>query len=118
MISNQILQSTIDGIKTITNVDLSVIDIDGKILASTTTKIEDYVVMARLFVDSTDESRAVQGCQFNKVFDEQRLEYIVATFGDSKDVAVVGKMAAFQIQNLLIAYKERFDKDNFIKNPG
>ncbi len=25
-------------------------------------------------------------------------------------------MAAFQIQNLLIAYKERFDKDNFIKN--
>ena len=34
MISNQILQSTIDGIKTITNVDLSVIDIDGKILAS------------------------------------------------------------------------------------
>ena len=29
---------------------------------------------------------------------------------------MVGKMAAFQIQNLLIAYKERFDKDNFIKN--
>ncbi len=25
-------------------------------------------------------------------------------------------MAAFQIQNLLVAYKERFDKDNFIKN--
>ena len=29
---------------------------------------------------------------------------------------MVGKMAAFQVQNLLIAYKERFDKDNFIKN--
>lgn len=29
---------------------------------------------------------------------------------------MVGKIAAFQIQNLLIAYKERFDKDNFIKN--
>lgn len=25
-------------------------------------------------------------------------------------------MAAFQIQNLLVAYKERFDKDNFVKN--
>ena len=32
------------------------------------------------------------------------------------DVYMVGKMAAFQVQNLLIAYKERFDKDNFIKN--
>ncbi len=25
-------------------------------------------------------------------------------------------MAAFQLQNLMVAYKERFDKDNFIKN--
>jgi carbohydrate diacid regulator len=29
---------------------------------------------------------------------------------------MVGRMAAFQVQNLLVAYKERFDKDNFIKN--
>ena len=29
---------------------------------------------------------------------------------------MVGKLAAFQIQNLLVAYKERFDKDNFVKN--
>ena len=36
--------------------------------------------------------------------------------GDSDDVYMVGKIAAFQIQNLLIAYKERFDKDNFVKN--
>ena len=36
--------------------------------------------------------------------------------GGSDDVYMVGKIAAFQIQNLLVAYKERFDKDNFIKN--
>ena len=36
--------------------------------------------------------------------------------GSSDDVYMIGKMAAFQIQNLLVAYKERFDKDNFIKN--
>ena len=36
--------------------------------------------------------------------------------GDSEDVYMIGKIAAFQIQNLLVAYKERFDKDNFIKN--
>ena len=29
---------------------------------------------------------------------------------------MIGKIAAFQVQNLLVAYKERFDKDNFIKN--
>ena len=36
--------------------------------------------------------------------------------GDSDDVYMVGKLAAFQIQNLLVTYKERYDKDNFIKN--
>ena len=37
-------------------------------------------------------------------------------YGDSEDVYMIGKIASFQIQNLLVAYKERFDKDNFIKN--
>ena len=37
-------------------------------------------------------------------------------YGDSEDVYMIGKIACFQIQNLLVAYKERFDKDNFIKN--
>ena len=36
--------------------------------------------------------------------------------GISDDVYMVGKLTAFQIQNLLVAYKERIDKDTFIKN--
>ena len=36
--------------------------------------------------------------------------------GIGEAVYTIGKMAAFQLQNLLVAYKERFDKDNFIKN--
>ena len=44
------------------------------------------------------------------------LEYIIMARGTSDDVYMVGKLTAFQIQNLLVAYKERFDKDNFIKN--
>ena len=37
MISNQVLQSTIDSLKSITRVDIAIADIDGKILASTFT---------------------------------------------------------------------------------
>jgi carbohydrate diacid regulator len=58
----------------------------------------------------------VNGCQFFKVFDEHQLEYVLLACGDSEDVYMIGKIASFQIQNLLVAYKERFDKDNFIKN--
>lgn len=35
MISNQILQNTIDGLKTITRIDMCVLDVDGKVLATT-----------------------------------------------------------------------------------
>ena len=58
----------------------------------------------------------IQGYQFFKIFDGHQLEYILLANGGSDDVYMVGKVAAFQIQTLLTAYKERFDKDNFIKN--
>ena len=45
-----------------------------------------------------------------------KLEYVLLAGGESEDVYMLGKIAAFQVQSLLVAYKERFDKDNFIKN--
>lgn len=116
MISNQILQNTIDGLKGITRTDLCVIDTEGKVLASTFTDSERYKDCALLFVESPADSQVMQGCQFFKVFDEHQLEYVLLAYGESDDVYMIGKIASFQIQNLLIAYKERFDKDNFIKN--
>ncbi len=116
MISNQILQNTIDGLKGITRTDLCVIDVEGKILAATFPDAEKFSKSAQEFVNSPADSQVVSGCQFFKVFDDHQLEYILLAYGDSDDVYMIGKIASFQIQNLLVAYKERFDKDNFIKN--
>ena len=116
MISNQILQNTIDGLKGITRIDLCVMDTDGKTLASTFAGPAADVEAAVSFAGSPADSQTLQGYQFFKIFDEQRLEYILVAAGESDDVYMVGRIAAYQIQNLLIAYKERFDKDDFIKN--
>lgn len=116
MISNQILQNTIDGMKTIARVEFSVIDTDGKVIATT---LEDEFFMESAvveFVKSPADSQEVQGYQFFKVYDEMQLEYILVVGGSGENSYLLGKMAAFQVQNLLVAYKERFDKDNFIKN--
>ena len=116
MISNQILQSNIDGLKEITRIDLCVCDVEGKVLASTFEQAEEYENSILAFADSPADSQVISGYQFFKVFDEHQLEYLIRAKGDSDDVYMVGKLAAFQIQNLLVAYKERYDKDNFIKN--
>ena len=116
MISNQILQNTIEGLKGITRIDFCVMDTIGRSLASTFAEQENYEDEIVSFVESPADSQVVQGYQFFKIFDEHQLEYILLANGGSDDVYMVGKIAAFQIQNLLVAYKERFDKDNFIKN--
>ena len=116
MISNQILQNTIEGLKGITRIDFCVMDTDGKSLASTFSEQENYVEEVLSFVESPADSQVIQGCQFFKIFDEQRLEYVLLADGETEDVYMLGKIAAFQIQSLLVAYKERFDKDSFIKN--
>ncbi len=116
MISNQILQNTIEGLKGITRIDLCVLDTDGKILGSTFSEVGNCEKAVVAFVDSQADSQVVQGYQFFKIFDDHQLEYILLANGASEDVYMVGKIAVFQIQNLLVAYKERFDKDNFVKN--
>lgn len=116
MISNQILQNTIDGLKGIARVELCVMDTEGKTLATTFDKSEDYENAVLAFVESPADSQVLQGVQFFKVFDDNQLEFVILAKGDSDDVYMVGKIAAFNIQTLLVAYKERYDKDNFIKS--
>lgn len=116
LISNQILQSTIEGLKGITRIDICVMDTEGKALATTMDDVNEYESAVLDFVSSPADSQVMQGFQFFKVFDDNQLEYVILVRGDSDDVYMVGKIASFQIQNLLVAYKERYDKDNFIKN--
>ena len=116
MISNQILQNTIDGIRGITKNDLCVMDTEGNVLAATSEDFLGFVEDGQNFVQSPADSQVLNGCQFFKIYDESQLEYVVVIRGDSEEVYTIGKIIVFQIQSLLVAYKERYDKDNFIKN--
>ncbi|MBQ1487631.1 MAG: helix-turn-helix domain-containing protein [Lachnospiraceae bacterium] len=116
MISSQILQNSIDGMKNISRMDLCVTDTEGKVVATTTSFQTNYTRAVEEFVKSPADSQEIQSNQFFKIYDEQQLEYIVICSGVGENTYVVGKMAAFQIQSLVVAYKERFDKDNFVKN--
>ena len=85
-------------------------------MAKTYDSVAECTADALVFIDSPADSQVVHGYQFFKVVEDGNLEYIILAKGTSDDVFMLGKLAAFQIQNLLVAYKERFDKDNFIKN--
>lgn len=117
MISNQILQSTLDGIKEITTVDLCVCNTEGKVIVQSFSEpCQVDSVRVKKFVESDNTIISGQGFYYFKIFDEKRLEYILIISDENENVMTVGQMAAFQLQSLLVAYKERFDRDNFMKN--
>ena len=103
MISNQILQSTIDGLKSITRIELCIVDTDGQVLATTFAENGKYTSSIIPFIESAAESQTVGNCQFFKIFDDRQLEYVLLAEGSGEEVYTIGRVAAFQIQNLIVA---------------
>ena len=87
MISNQVLQTTLDGLKAISRVDLCVLDTEGIMLATTFPEAEGFRDSVLSFAESPADSQVVSGCQFFKVFDEHQLEYVLLANGNSDDVS-------------------------------
>ena len=116
MISSQILQNTIDELHTITRVDFAVMDVEGNEIATTMQSGFVQQQAAVQFANSPADSQIVQNAHFFKIYDEKTLEYILVSNGTSEDTYMLGRVAVSEIQNLIVAYKERFDKNNFIQN--
>lgn len=116
MAYNQMLQSTIEGVKSIARTDLCLMDTEGNVIAATNEDAQQYKESVLAFVDSPAEIQVVQGYQYFKIMDGTSVEYVMLIHGDGDDIYTIGKLVAFQIQNLLSAYKEKYDKENFFKN--
>ncbi len=116
LITSQVLQKTIDELKNITRIDLSVLNPDGSIVATTFPEMEVDVKGVDSFVNSAADSQVISDYHFFKVNDNQNVEYVLVAKGNSDDAYMIGKVAVSEIQNLIIAYKERLDKNNFIQN--
>lgn len=116
MITGQIIQTSIEELKAITKVDLAVYDLTGILLASTMSQTELTGDLIVGFANSPADSQVIGMHHLLKIVDEGELLYVLVAKGMSDDVYMVGKIAVCQIQNLAIAYKERFDRNNFFQN--
>ena len=116
MISNQIIQTSIEELRAITKVEIYVFDLDGMKVASTTDEIEISREIITGFAVSPADSQVVGGYHFLKVMDDSEIAYVLAAKSANDDAYMVAKIAVSQIQNLIIAYKERFDRNNFFQN--
>lgn len=116
MISSQIIQTSLEELKGITKVDLCVYDLAGDWVAGTLENLDLQPGLISNFAYSPADSQVIGAYHLLKVYDEGELLYILVAKGITDDVYMIGKVAVCQLQNLVIAYKERFDRNNFFQN--
>ncbi|WP_026505281.1 PucR family transcriptional regulator [Butyrivibrio sp. NC3005] len=116
MISAQTINSSINQLTAITKVNLSVLDLNGSVVATTK---EDELFDTSLitsFANSLVDSQVIGEHHLLKIFDEGELAYILVASGDGESAYTVGKICVAQLQDLIVAYKERYDRNNFFQN--
>lgn len=116
MISSQVIRTSIEELYMITKVNLCVFDLDGNVVASTFDTNDLQTGMIMDFVASPADSQVIGVDHLLKIRDEGEMTYILMARGNSDDTYMIAKIAVSQIQNLMIAYKERFDRNNFFQN--
>ena len=116
MISSQLLQKALDDIKTITGKDMAILDLDGRYAARTDESFTvDADKIASFAVTSAEQSKDDNN-SFFKIRDDGQDIYVLVIDGNQEKDLLVGVMARYQIETIVAAYKEKFDKDNFFKS--
>ena len=115
MVTNQILMDTLEKIYSISEVDFNVYTLDGMCISREGASKNDEVRDVFKQLNSEDDVQEINEHYYFRAMNGNRLEYIVECEKTDKAL-MVGRMTVLQLEALIVAYQERFDKDNFIKN--
>ena len=116
MITAQTIKTSIEELSAITKVELCVMDLSGDVVASTSEKDFLDVSIVVSFANSPVDSQVIGDVHLFKVLDDSDPAYILLAKGDSEHAYMVGKIGVSQLQGLVLAYKEKFDRNNFFQN--
>ena len=85
MISNQILQSTIEGLKSIARVELCVVDVEGATVATTFDNANISLELILNFIKSPADSQIVGDFHMLKIFEDGEVMYVLISKGNGAD---------------------------------
>ena len=127
LLSRQILQRTINEMKEIVAAELSLWNAEGKIAVKTSEADESAEEKVRMHLSGWKEQMEKDAEEISESIEEEaaffpilnhmsELEYVLLIQGAKDDIKVIGRLCVSQIRNLITAYHERMDKNNFLQN--
>lgn len=116
MLSNHRIQAALEEIKDISRIEMAVYSEEGKLLAATFEQKENFETIVVDFVASMAESQSFADSHLFKVIVEDEIAYVLLAKSPTEEAYMVGKLAVCQVRHLVEAYREQFDRNNFMQN--
>ena len=116
MLLTQIIKNCLENLHLITKVDLGAYDGDGYEVYSSSGPDPKRSEIVSSFISSPADSQVVGNSHLLKLYDDEELAYVIVATGEEELSYMVAKIANSQLKTILQAYKERFDRNNFIQN--
>ena len=117
MISNQVIQNTLTEIADITNVNAAVCDASGKPIGSRgRDSLRSTISSSEALHTARAPSRETADLLLGRISDDGETAFVAVVDKGAPNAAMALKLIVTQTENLVQAYKEKLDKDSFIKN--
>lgn len=116
MISSHVIKTSIEELKSISKIDLCVFDLEGKVVATTFQPSDISADLISGFANSPADSQVIGAHHLLKVLDEDAKLFVLDACGRDEETYMIGRIAVSELQNLIVAYKEKYDTNNFFQN--
>ncbi len=115
MISNAIIQKTMEELAEVTGACYCLYDDGFRLVVSIGDDEISTSDTVRGFAESGADTQTIDGNVYLKVMDDGECSYVLVT-KDAADPLMKGRVGVCQLQNLIIAYRDRTDKSSFYQN--
>ena len=116
MVSTQVIKGCLEQLRAITRIEFCVQDTAGRVIAQTEGAEAPEQELAVGFTQSAADSQIVGNSHYFKVMDGDDLQFILTAQGSSEYMFMVAKIAVSELENLIVAYKEKLDRSVFFQN--
>ena len=116
MVSNQILQNMLEETSSLTGSTALILDAEGQRIAEYGKMDELVTGRALAFLSSGLKELSEEAYSYYRAVDEADTSYVIVVDRSTPNAGMTLKLLGNQLEQLIVAYKERLDRDNFIKN--
>ena len=118
MLSNQLLHKAVQDIQRITGLECAIWDMRGVCLVMTNEKMSRLETQVREFCKMADETLEQIGDQVGmfRICEDGVPFYMLILSGNVSQMELAGRLSVSHIENLLLALKEKMDKNRFVQN--